>query len=704
MTVKTDTASGAALARARSPFAQALAGDKGWLVGLLVLLGVYYLVCYALSGQRPAGAFLGWAGWVDQGAYLQSIQAFAHGDLRSPNFFYPPLYPLAAAPFWPLLHRHATLVVDLACFLTAYGAVLAISRRFYGRILPAVVCALLFILAPIMSIDQWVIPWTTSLATALASVLLLIYARAERAGRPFRLASRRDWLLFGLFFLAYGAIVATRPLDIVVWLPLALAMVLRTAWSTAAAERRAAGRLLRLVQVGLLALVAGLVFVAFFFGFNLLVHHSLLGRYGSAIGAGYYWDRIPERLFSLLWNSSTAYAEAGHALFERFPLFGPIFALCLTALLVVRDIRFWIVVVAALHLLLYLPYGDLLPNGFFRYMNVHYFKWAYPWLAVIGVGQAAAWGAAARAGSRRARALLGAAAAVTAAGWALQLEPSDVAQIPGVPTGDGAILVTAPRPRKVEFIDIPGIDGGFVETYFGTHQLWIDGQQAPSNRFRLLPNDAGVRVLLMEPQVLRQVLLRPDPRLKIEPGPRQSTIGNTRIMPAALYRAPRIFVPWTDGRIDFDLGQGGETHGVILDRRFWAVGEPGGRWTIAHKAPLTFQAAPPAGDVRVSSDILPLHDRRVWGFRPRLMLKVNGCLVTKTVVDRLGPRTLQGVVPHRCLRPGGDLTVEWDIDQLRSPQSLHVRPDDRILGVLVRNLALVQTGAAAVSAGTPARR
>jgi hypothetical protein len=671
-----------------------LASGRLWLVGLIALLGVYYLICYALSDQRPAGAFLGWAGWADQGEYLRAIQAFARGDLRSENFFYPPLYPLAAAPFWPLLHRHATLVVDFVCFLTALGAVLAISRRFYGRVLPAVVCAGLFVLAPIMSIQQWVIPWTTSLTAALFSVLLLIYARAERADRPFRLASGRDWLLFGLFFLAYGAIVATRPLDIVVWLPLALAMFIRTAWTTAGAEPKTARKLLRVFGVGLVAGGAGLVFVALFLGFNLLVHHSLYGAYGSALGKGYYADRIPERLFSLLWNSATAYAEPGQALFQRFPLFGPIVALCLTTLIVARDVRFWIVAIAAIHLLLYLPYGDLLPNGFFRYYNLHYFKWAYPWLAVIGVGQAVTWGRAALAGSRRAWALLGVAAAIGLIGWSLQVEPSDVAQIPEAPTGDGAVAVTAPAPRKVEFIDIPSVGGGFLEIYFGVHQVSVDGRPLPVNRFRLLPAEQGLRVLLMEPQVLKQILLRPDPRLKIEPGPHQATVGVTRIMPALLYHPPRPAVAWTGGHIDFDLGKDGEMHGVPLDPRLWAVGEPGGRWTIGHNAPLAFNAPPPPGDLRVTSDILPLHDHRIWGFRPRVTLKVNGCLVAKTRIDRLGPEVLQGVLPHHCLRSNGDMQVEWNIDHLRSPRAMHIAPDDRILGILVRDLSLAQAGGA----------
>jgi hypothetical protein len=691
MTIKTDAppvapAVPVAASRLRLP------GHALWLPVLLLALAAYYLVSYALSRERPAGALLGWLGWADQSAYQLSITAFAHGDLSSThNFIYPPLYPLMAAPFMPLLARHAFLIEDLACFLAAFGALLAISRRLYGQVLPVLVCVALFAFAPILTIQQWVIPWTSSLAAALGTVLLLIYAGAERGPEPFRLRLRRDWTRFGLFFLAYGALAATRPLEIVVWLPLATTMFLRTAWATTVAEPGAGRRAVRLAEVGLLAAGCAAVFVAFYLGFNEKVHHSLFGIYGAAtLGKGYFVDRIPERLFSFLWNSSAAFAEPGNALFERFPLFGPILALCLVTLLTVRDVRFWVVATAFLHFLIYLPYGDLLPNGFFRYYNLHYFKWAYPWLAVIAAGQALIWARAALAGKWRGWAALAAAAAVTLAGWLLQLEPVNLTIAPDSLTARSIVSIAVPAPRKVEFVDIPQVHGSFDEIYSGKHQLWVDGRAVSG--FRLIPMSRGARLLLLEPRVMSRVQLRLDPRLAMEPDAGRSILGETAIMPAAFYRAPRTTVGWTRGRIDFVFRAGGDDHGVLLDPLTWGEPEPIGRWTMAHRAVIGFEAPGAPGDIRVSSTVTPLTNHAAWGVRPRISLWINGCRIAKARVDRDGGRILQGVLSAHCRKPDGGMQVEWRATAIYQPDRLHMNADVRNLGVAVADLSLVQSG------------
>lgn len=682
-------------ARPGAPASRPLAASRFWFrrpfFVLLAALAAYYLVCYALSDERPGGAFLGWRGWADQGEYLKSIRAFASGNWDPSQYLYPPLYALASAPFWPLLHWHATLVPDLVFFLIAFGTVLAVSRRFYGSVLPVMVCVALFAFAPIMSIKQWVIPWTSSASAALASMLILFYARSEAAAEPFRLTSRRDWILFALCFLAYGALAMTRPLDTVVWLPFALALFLRTAWATVTAASGAGRRILILLAIGALAAGAALVCVTGYLGFNERMFGTLFGPYAaSTLGHGYFADRIPERLFSFLWDSGAAFAEPGHALFQRFPLFGPILAVCLVTLLTTTDLRFWIIATAFLNFLIYLPYGDLLPNGFFRYYNLHYFKWAYPWLAVIAVGQVVSWTRSSF-GKRRGWAPLLAAALVTLIGWALRIEPVNLTLASDLRTTDHAIAVVAPHPRQVEFIDIPNASGGFTTVYQGSHKLWIDGREVLD--FRLLPTASGVRVLLLEPQVMSLALLRPDPAIKIEPGPHQSMLGDTRIVTAVAYHPYRADVAWSGGRIDFDFRPGGNMHDVPLDPVFWWNAETGGRWTIAHqRSPLDFKAQTPAGDVYVRSTVLPLHNRRSWGFRPRVSLWVNGCLIARKRIDQVAPHVLEGVVPARCLKRDGDIKVEWGADHPRSPRSLHMAGDDRVLGVAVSDLALVQAG------------
>ena len=42
-------------------------------------------------------------------------------------------------------------------------------------------------------------------------------------------------------------------------------------------------------------------------------------------------------------------------------------------------------VTLVIHSVLYLSYVDLLPTGFWRYLNVHYWTWAFPGFALLAV-------------------------------------------------------------------------------------------------------------------------------------------------------------------------------------------------------------------------------------------------------------------------------------------------------------------------------
>jgi hypothetical protein len=668
---------------------------KTTLALAVAVLAAYYLVQYALAEARPdpkALYPLGWWGWFDQGEYLKSIRAFATGALRSPDLLYPPLYALLSAPFWWLTRDHPALVPDLVYFLVAYGVLIAVARRFYGTLLPLVVCAALLVFLPVMTIDDWVIPWTTSLQAALVSGLIAIFSRSEAKAAPFALRSKADWGWFVGFFAAYGAIAPTRPLDIVIWFPFALAYFLLTTLATVR-EAPAARRIQAAAGCFLAASVTASVFVALYLGFNLKIHGSLFGSYGTAAGGnGYFLADIPEKIFSVFWSSGVVYGEPEQALFEKFAIFGPIFALCLVALVVVKDVRRWILLTAFLNFIVYLPYGDLLPNGFFRYHNLHYFKWAYPWLAVIAAGQLASWLGGEE---RRVRwAPLAASAGLVLIGCLVGQRPAASEKVATFgSSAEHLVRVRAHAPREVEFIDIRGLTGSFPEFYFGAHALKVDGVTQRVGTYRMMPIEQGARLMFVRPVILRELELKPSPGAVVADGPGDGVLSaveiglSCRIAPCVTPE-PLLDLAWSPGEkgeaIAFDFRAGGDAHGA--DMAAWWGPEAWGAWTKGARTRLDL-VAPPARRMSVETTAGPL----LGGTRKQgeVRLLANGCEVARARFEAGDAvRPIGGEVPARCLRPDGRVSIEWRADAKARPVDLKMSGDTRSLGVAVRDLTL----------------
>jgi hypothetical protein len=486
----------------------------------LFAVGIAYCLLYYFSPVRPrAGAQypLGWYGWADQGEYLKSAVAFAFGDLSGTEHLYPPLYNFLAAPFVYILPTHPHFVPDLAFLLIYVFALTTISRQIYGPLLAPAVLTVLMISAPLLSITQWVIPWTTSLQAALVSGLLLCYSAFERRGSPFVLSGRRDYILFCAFFLAYGALLPTRPLDLIALFPFALCFFARVTIATAAAfprDRRAKAFGACVLAAG----SSGLIFVVFYFAFNVAVFKSPFGSYVASISQFRYdFTTIFEKAYSIFSNSAALYGEGGQAFFERVPLLGPAFALCIVTAIVHNDVRRWIIICAFLQITMYLPYGDLLPTGVFRYYNLHYFKWLYPWIFVIAAGQAIVWIRSYR--SKDGWKPLAVAVAITVIVANIWIVPTHTERVTDAKSvADNTVSITLKQPRDVNFIDIQGLRGGFTDFYFGNHAAVLDGTITINRRdMRLLPIANGARMLFSRTAHFSTLLLKPDPAVKVDP-------------------------------------------------------------------------------------------------------------------------------------------------------------------------------------------
>ena len=656
----------------------------------IALLALLYLGKYYTSGFRPDPASqypLGWWGWADQGEYLKSIRAFATGAINSNYFLYPPLYALLSAPFWLVSREHAVLVPDLIYCLVFHGSLLIVARRFYGTVLPGLVCFALLVTLPIMTIDQWVIPWTTSLQAALLGIMILIFSTGETKSEPFRLASAKDWRLFGAFFIVYGALAPTRPLDVVVWFPFALVYFLKTTIASIRGSPQGLGRVVVAAQCLMLAATCGALLVLGYLAFNLAVHHSLFGIYGALAGSkGYFPADLPEKILSTFWNSEVVYGEARQALFERIPFFAPVFAVSLVTAVVVNDVRRWIVLTALLNFLVYLPYGDLLPTGFFRYFNLHYFKWAFPWLAVIAIGQVVVWFSR---GAQRKRnwTPLAASAALVLLGLSVGLRPTERQAVLDSRSPEiHLIRVDAPGRRQVDFVDIKGLGGGFPSFYNGPHSLVVDGAAQPQSVFRLLPLADGGRLMFVRPKAFSHLELTINPDLTFAPGENHSALGSIQIGASCLIQKcegpPKL--PWRTaetpaGASRFDFRPDGNMHDVQLTD--WWDGETWGRWSARARTRLELMVRPGAR-FSVAATAAPF----IGGERKTgtLQLSVNGCEITRARFETAARRRLAGEIPGRCLRPDGSMLVELQADA--AGQSVDPKP--RRLGVAIEDLTI----------------
>lgn len=656
----------------------------------LAAAALLYMAAYYYSDVRPradAQYPLGWWGWFDQSEYIKSVRAFANLSFASSEHLYPPLYALIAAPFFIAFPDHPFLIPNFIYFTFYVYVLLRVSQRYYGPYLPAVVLVSMLGVLPVISLTQWIIPWTTSLQAALVSWLVLIFSRFESRNIPFQVNSRTDWFWFTAFFVFYGALTPTRPLDIVPWFPFALSFFINVLITNV----KAAPPHLRL-KTALLCLTApalgGLVFVILYLLFNLVVFGSFFGVYlGIASRNLYLPADILEKAYSIFVRSGPIYGEYGQAFFEQIPVAAPVLAICIVTMWFVSGLRRWIVLTALLHFMIYLPYGDLLPTGTFRYYNLHYFKWAYPWLAVIAAGQALCWGAGV---VRRAGGLkpLAASASILALLLIVDIVPADAEQVRDFRSQETRrVLIRAHQERQADFIDLLGLKGGFAALYLGTHKLSVDGTPARTGDFRLLPINGGARLLFLRPRTFRELELIVEKEIDLGPPEGVSVINSYSYAFGCRLREclqPPI-VAWAGNTIRLDFRSGGLAQGLHLPE--WWEPEPWGRWSKKAATVVDLRVQPrPA--IAVSATVIPL----LASARQKqpVSLQVNGCGVASTefTLADSAPRIIKGSIPRDCLRADGNLSIEIRTNTVRSPAALKINRDIRKLGFGISEIVL----------------
>lgn len=330
------------------------------------------LLAFDLIRLSPGGLIGGtrWAGWWDQSLYLRSATAFAHLDLGAGEHWYPPLYPLLAAPFCWLLPANPFLPLDLMCVgATAHFALRVAALFGIGRPVGLLLFAGSTFLHPGFT-NSWGFPWTSTLSAALLWFLVaraaeLLLDPAQRAVTP------RQAAPLGL---AAVLVAAARPVDAIaaaaLGVGLAIALIVHRRLPLASIAAAAGAALAAAAGCGLLHLAI--------YGPHPSGYMQLSSGYGLQFG-NLGWKAY------VLFSDPRPWFPMGTGLLRGVPWLAIGIAGLLAPLASrrtgMRAFAATALGAALVHMLAMAAYVDLLPPALWHFNNVHYFKWLLPLFA-----------------------------------------------------------------------------------------------------------------------------------------------------------------------------------------------------------------------------------------------------------------------------------------------------------------------------------
>ncbi|MBU9221202.1 hypothetical protein [Burkholderia multivorans] len=503
-----------------------------FLVCSLVAYVAVYVTYLDSPGNNPVSPD-GWWTWFDQGYYLREARALAAGDYSPSNFYYPILYPLIGRIFLHWMPHHPFFLFNGASLLIFVYAFVKVADNYLSRgetfVLTA---AALWLNFP--EIENFAIPWTTSGTTLIYGVAFLILLR-QRATCQRGEKGGAVVVVAGLFSILLGSLAILRPVDA------GLVAIFFPAYIYFSVPHKNAEEFIaqwRRVLVIAIVLGGGVVFGLLLFALvNIKIFGSPLGGYfqSTATASGYFVEMLPRKTWSLLFDSNSVYLEPTAAIVAHYPWL-LLSIVGIVVALVRGDMLLRILALAIVfHFALYAPFGDLLPGGVWRYKNIHYFKWAIPYLALFA-WLAIRWIMADMGASLRTRALR-AISAVVCISLILTVQ-FKIRQIDSVEragyvmqNGDPVIDINwTNRQSPIDFIDYHGVTGGFTDVYFGPHRVWVDGRElARIHDFRLLPAPWGVRMLFNRPISGSDIKLTTGHGLEISSGEFKVTAASYRL-------------------------------------------------------------------------------------------------------------------------------------------------------------------------------
>lgn len=480
---------------------------------LLTLFGAVFFYCFFyllqpdLPGNNPTSP-QGWWGWFDQGQYLKGALALHNLNFSPENHYYPPLFPFLGSLFISRLPMHPFFFVDGAAFLFFTYCFIKVSTRYVGFWLSTLLLAISVYFNPVI-MSTFVIPWSTACTIGVISFAIVQLNNIVVTEK----IKFSNILTRGVFIsLAFGLLFLGRPVDALLAAVFFPSLILLTFYKLSGYSFKE--KAYKCVTLSLVLLTGPVLSACVFALFNLKVFGSAFDGYfhSTAGSSGYFPFEIVKKTISLVSDSFTLYLEPHASIFSHYPwltisVVGMIIALWRGDLLL-RTLLAAII----LHFSLYAPYGDLLPNGVWRYQNIHYFKWMFPYLAMFA-WLAVKWAMGekdAQWKNRVARFIAVAIIAVLVSSLSLASHKNNPESV----RVQDWTLDTNVNNQPTDFIDVNGVSGGFTDVYFGAHQLWLDGVHLNVVKdYRILPYPDGVRILFNQTRTPGQVKIDFDHRL-----------------------------------------------------------------------------------------------------------------------------------------------------------------------------------------------
>ena len=647
---------------------------------LAVLAATFaFLLAWWSNPRRPASASAsdGWWSGFDQGHYLSSALAFAHGNLSPGAHWYLPIYPALASLFVRLMPGDPFMVPDLACLLAALwlsgglGAELIPDWR-WGR-LAGFASFLACVVAPPVTLKAWVVPWTST----LAAPLMLGCLRATLAGM--RCPHRRGPPLLAGF--AGAAVAGCRPADAVLVLACAGGIgswvVLRESGLPAAIRSWLPSFALGSV-VGLLPTV--------------LLYCAIWGLHESPYMAssalvGFEWRLLPLRWVELMISPRPIVPE-GSGLTQVLPFIGTgLLGLAAAMTLKTERIRHVLTAAAVVSsIVLYLCYRDLHASGLWLFSNYHYFKWSFGLLGLYSlILVRTVWTLQ---GSRPFWLLP---LAILLSCW--RVVPHRFTGSTGTVTGPDRFSILVPALHVDEAVVASAV-GPFDPIYFGQHNLAIGKRPIlPIQDFKAIPIFGGLMITPLRPWPagLLAVHLTSGINLTREPAPfvarldldfgipcwlgvSQAGCGVDSLLPPRLL--PEAQTLLFDGSETPFLGPG------------WSYAEPGGRWTSGSAAELRFRIPRRQLDRDI---VLKVSTSAIWrrGLHPLdVKVAVDGHIEGEEHFDDGTTRSL--AIPIRISEVATDGAVDVWFRIANPHRPLDIFPsshDVRPLGLYVRSIS-----------------
>ncbi|GBR03509.1 hypothetical protein AA21952_1076 [Acetobacter oeni LMG 21952] len=354
------------------------------IFGLFIVIAVYIRSYWHNQAVPCAGSRFpqGWWGWFDQSNYLKSALAFSHSDLTPDQHWYPFGYSLMGALF-ASFGSHLYFLPDLLCLIAAGYGFISFARACGVR---SVVSVPLFLLATCGSASLravWAEPWNTTLSAALIWNALNLATRLTLVSDSVSslASSRTNYWRFLILGALLAAMPVTRPTDLLIagetGIFMLLAAVILRKYTLKDFLTRAA------FLISGAAILLGPCFMLYLSIYGMKPsQYMIISRELGFRLEGLWWKTY------ILLITPRPWFPDGVGLMQRLPWIAPgIAAIVALPLIVTRRTVFPLTLLSVLivtYSLLFFSYVDLIPGGLWLYNNVHYFKWLFPGLTLLG--------------------------------------------------------------------------------------------------------------------------------------------------------------------------------------------------------------------------------------------------------------------------------------------------------------------------------